>query len=183
MEKFAVSVMGHDRPGILAAVAETVFGLGCNIEDVTQTILQGEFAAIMIVARPPGVSQAQVEAALRDRLTPMDLGVFVRPLDEGWQPPAPGEPFVLTTRGTDRPGNIAAVTRALAHLECNVTQFRAVLVPAAQGGEELVMILEIDVPQGVHHRVVRAAVAQVCQPLGMEVSLQHRDVFENIHRV
>ncbi|BDV01991.1 amino acid-binding protein [Thermodesulfomicrobium sp. WS] len=183
MEKFAVSVMGHDRPGILAAVSETVFGLGCNIEDVSQTILQGEFAAIMIVARPPHVPLAQVDAALRERLAPMGLGVFVRPLDEGWQPAVPGEPFVLTTRGKDQPGNIAAVTRALAQLGCNVTQFRAVLLPAAEEGEEMVMILEIDVPQGVHHRVVRAAVAQACQPLGMEVSLQHRDVFENIHRV
>lgn len=182
MEKFAVSVMGHDRPGILAAVAETLFGLGCNIEDVSQTILQGEFAAIMIVARPPGLDLGRAEAALRAAVAPMGLGVFVRPLTVPGQAQASGEPFVLTTRGQDRPGTIAAVTRAMASLGCNVTQFRAVLVPGA-AGEEMIMIFEIDVPAGVHHRTVRAAVAAACQPLGMEVSLQHRDVFENIHRV
>ncbi len=181
-KKFAVSVMGHDRPGILAVVAETLFALGCNIEDVSQTILQGEFAAIMIVARPAGLTLETAEAALRRAVAPMDLGVFVRPLAGAWQPAELGEPFVLTTRGVDRPGTIAAVTRAIADLGCNVTQFRAVLVPGT-AAEEMVMIFEIDVPYGVHHRTVRAAVAAACQPLGMEVSLQHRDVFENIHRV
>ncbi|MGA2227446.1 MAG: ACT domain-containing protein, partial [Syntrophobacteraceae bacterium] len=29
-----ISVLGHDRPGIIAAVSEVLFRSGCNIEDV-----------------------------------------------------------------------------------------------------------------------------------------------------
>jgi glycine cleavage system transcriptional repressor len=183
MEKFAVSVIGQDRPGILAAVSEHLFGFGCNIEDVSQTLLQGEFAAIMIVTRPEGVSVETIASGLHQALEPLGLGVFVRPLEQVPAPAVGGAPFVLTVRGVDRPGNIAAITRPMAALGCNVTQFRAVLAPGAFGGEEMVMIFEIDVPYAVHHRQLRAAVEAACQPLGMEVSLQHRDIFENIHRV
>ena len=44
MKKIIVSVLGHDRPGIIAAVSEVLFRNGCNIEDVSQTILQTAFA-------------------------------------------------------------------------------------------------------------------------------------------
>ena len=52
MEKWVVSVLGGDRPGIVAQVASCLAEFGCNIEDCNQTILQTEFAAIFIVTAP-----------------------------------------------------------------------------------------------------------------------------------
>jgi len=42
--KAIISVIGPDRPGILAAVSQLLVELDCNIENARQTILQGEFA-------------------------------------------------------------------------------------------------------------------------------------------
>jgi len=39
--QFALSVVGVDRPGIVAEVSRVLFELGCNIEDSTCTILSG----------------------------------------------------------------------------------------------------------------------------------------------
>ena len=36
------SVIGRDKPGILAKISAILFSYGCNIEDVSQTILQTE---------------------------------------------------------------------------------------------------------------------------------------------
>ena len=52
MNKFVLSVIGKDKPGILAKISTILFAHGCNIEDVSQTILQTEFASIFIVHIP-----------------------------------------------------------------------------------------------------------------------------------
>jgi ACT domain-containing protein len=43
-----VWVIGTDRPGILAAVTTLLFDNGVNILDVSQTVLRGMFAMILI---------------------------------------------------------------------------------------------------------------------------------------
>ena len=53
MNKVILSVLGHDRPGIVAAVAKVLFEQNCNIENVSQTILQTEFSGSFIVTLPP----------------------------------------------------------------------------------------------------------------------------------
>ena len=47
--KAFITVIGHDTVGVVARVAALCSELGINIEDVTQSILQGMFAMIMLV--------------------------------------------------------------------------------------------------------------------------------------
>ncbi|MFL5879210.1 MAG: glycine cleavage system protein R [Actinomycetota bacterium] len=54
MARFAVSVFGRDRPGIVAAVSRVLADAGCNLEDTSMTILRGHFAMMLVVAGPPG---------------------------------------------------------------------------------------------------------------------------------
>ncbi len=44
-----VTVTGTDRRGIIAKVSAFLFEHGVNIEDISQTILGGQFAMIMMV--------------------------------------------------------------------------------------------------------------------------------------
>ncbi len=44
-----VSVIGKDKPGIIAAVSGALFEHGINIEDISQTIMQEYFTMIMLV--------------------------------------------------------------------------------------------------------------------------------------
>jgi ACT domain-containing protein len=44
-----VTVLGSDRPGIVAAVADALAEVDANILDISQTILQGIFTMTMIV--------------------------------------------------------------------------------------------------------------------------------------
>ncbi len=52
-----VTVIGHDKVGIIAAVSSILAGVNVNILDITQTVLQGFFAMIMIV----DLSKCQVD--------------------------------------------------------------------------------------------------------------------------
>ena len=47
-----ISVVGKDRPGILAFAANQCAERGINIEDVTQKVLEDMFTMIMIVTIP-----------------------------------------------------------------------------------------------------------------------------------
>ena len=44
-----ITVLGSDRPGIVAAVAGELSGREANILDITQTILQGIFTMTMLI--------------------------------------------------------------------------------------------------------------------------------------
>ncbi len=47
--KAIVTVIGKDKPGIIAGVSGMLAGYSINIEDISQTIMQGFFTMIMLV--------------------------------------------------------------------------------------------------------------------------------------
>lgn len=47
--KAVLTVIGKDKPGIIAGVSVFLAGHGINIEDISQTIMQGNFTMIMVV--------------------------------------------------------------------------------------------------------------------------------------
>ena len=183
MQKFVLSVIGTDQPGILAKISTILFAHGCNIENVSQTILQTEFASIFIVSNPKDYALEVIGQALADALTPMGLSVHLRPMTPADQAMAVvNQPFVITTRGKDKPGTISGVTTAIASLSCNITNFQAIITQEGSV-EEMVMFFEVDLPPNVDHRRLRQVMQKACHALSLEVSVQHRDIFETIHRI
>ncbi|MGI6453928.1 MAG: ACT domain-containing protein [Syntrophomonadaceae bacterium] len=64
-KRLIITVLGHDRVGIIAAIAVILADANVNILDISQTILQGFFTMIMVV----DASQSTVDVAgLTDRL-------------------------------------------------------------------------------------------------------------------
>ena len=47
-EKIIVTITGQDKTGIVAKIATTMAEVGVNIEDIKQTIMQNNFAMIML---------------------------------------------------------------------------------------------------------------------------------------
>jgi len=107
---------GRDRPGIVASVSRVLFEQNCNIENVSQTMLQTEFAGIFIVSMPDGMTS---DALHREpRFAPHAAGPHgahqaLRPR-RGFLPAAECEPFVITTRGPDRKGLVAHISGVIA---------------------------------------------------------------------
>ena len=49
MEKVIITVVGHDTVGIIAEVCTYLSNIKVNVEDISQTIVQGYFNMMMIV--------------------------------------------------------------------------------------------------------------------------------------
>ncbi len=64
MRQLAVSAIGVDRPGIVAAVTGVLVGHGCNLEDTSMSILRGHFAMTLVVSAPDGTEAPELEGAL-----------------------------------------------------------------------------------------------------------------------
>ena len=184
MEKIVISVVGTDRPGIVAAVAKVLFENQCNIEDVSQTIQQGEFAALFIAASPQGCSQEALRVQLKAGLSPLGLEVLLKPLSapQVTQGRVAASPFVITTTGSDSLGLVAGISEMIARYQVNITNLRA----AFRGGDDPTrntMIYEVNVPATLDFKMFREALRQKAQELGLDLNVQHRDVFEAIHRI
>ena len=47
--KAVITVIGKDKPGIIYKVSKVLYEEGLNIEDISQTIMQGFFTMMMVV--------------------------------------------------------------------------------------------------------------------------------------
>ena len=184
MKKVIISVLGHDRPGIIAAIARILFENDGNIENVSQTSLQSEFAGIFIVVIPDILSQADLAQRMAAGLDGLDLQVHIKPVEprhEATVPPAV-ESFIITTRGPDQKGLVARVTAVIARHNVNVTNCQAVF----KGGDDPnsnIMIYEVDIPPETDQQRFFSELRQKGADLNLQVSIQHRDIFEALNRI
>ena len=90
---YAVSVVGKDRPGIVAGISEVLFRLGCNIADSSCTMLAGEFAMILIVSHSRPFGKGHLFDELKPACDALGMSLAVRTLhpDEVTRREAEGE--------------------------------------------------------------------------------------------
>ena len=167
-KKFMITVIGQDRPGIIAAVTKVLHEQDYNIEEVSQTILQDQFSCFFIVAGPEGKSGARLVKALEEG-TSFNLFFHVRELEKAadLNPKQACEPYVVTTRGPDRKGLVAGITAVFAAFEVNVSQLRAVFRGGDEPGDNI-MIYEVDIPAGVDRKELRRALSERARELNLE---------------
>ncbi|MEU8328339.1 ACT domain-containing protein [Micromonospora sp. NPDC048839] len=166
MNELAITVIGRDRPGIVADVAEVLARLGANLTDSTMTRLRGHFAMTLICTGP---AAAEVEAALAPLAAEGQLLATVRAVTPDGEVPAVGEPYVLAVHGSDRMGIVAAMTRALVDAGGNVTDLSTRLA-----GALYVVLAEVELPAGVADALVDR-LHRTAADLGVEVTLRPAD--------
>jgi glycine cleavage system transcriptional repressor len=183
MKKIVLFVLGPDRPGIIASISKVLFELNCNLEDVSQTILQGEFISIVIASIKASEDDQAVLTALRIQLEPFGLFVHIKKM-RGSEPliDHPGESFVITTVGPDRPGLIAGISEVLAHYSINITNLKAVS-RVDQQPPHYITIYEVDIPPAIDFHIFRTDLYKRAQELDLDINLQHREIFEKINQV
>ena len=165
--ELAVTVVGHDRPGIVADVSRILAGLGLNLTDSTMTRLRGHFAMTLVCTGD--AEPAAVESALAPLCSDGSLQTTawqVRPEEEI---PAEGSPYVVSVHGADRLGIVAAVTGVLARAGGNITDLTTRLADPLY-----VLVAEVDVPDGVAEDLA-AALAVVADELGVDVTVRGSD--------
>jgi glycine cleavage system transcriptional repressor len=166
MPELAVTAIGADRPGIVAAVAAVLRDRDANVEDSAMTILGGHFAIVMLVES--GDDAVEMQAALEAATAGFGLTVHVTAAAGGR---ASAEPtHLLSVYGPDRTGILAGVTAALADVGANITDLETRLLGADGDDPVYAMVIELVAPEA--HEQVAAAVADACERLGVDHTLR-----------
>jgi glycine cleavage system transcriptional repressor len=171
VSEFAVTAIGRDRPGIVAAISRALFDLDGNIEDSQMSILRGHFAVMLIVQVPDSVGEetlAERLGGVRDQLG-LEAITF-NAVDELSAAPVPPATHVLTVYGADHPGIVAAVSSQLADLGVNITDLETRLTGAANA-PLYTMMMELALGKA-EPAEVDAALRRVAAQAEVDVSLR-----------
>lgn len=114
---FMLTLIGEDKPGIVAAVTKTLYDMGLNLGETSMLRLGGNFTIMMMV------SGARDEPQLRGQLEPVvaaqKMRLHVDPIQAHLH-----EHLVpniqVTVSGADRAGIVAQVTAVLAEAGLNI---------------------------------------------------------------
>jgi glycine cleavage system transcriptional repressor len=169
---FAVTIIGKDRPGIVADAAEILYRLGCNVEDSSCTMLGGDFAMILIVSHKKPFAKVRLSDEFRP-LQEMGLSALIRALpdDEVCYLPPQGELCLVSVYGSDRPGIVYRVTRELADQRINITDLNTRLI----GSKEepvYVLMLEAALPKGLTVLDAEGLLEKLKKELNVEISVR-----------
>lgn len=166
----ALTAVGVDRPGIVAAVSRAIFTSGGNIEDSRMAILGGHFAMVLIVSLPSG-DVAGLEAELATSAGELELIVSVRPVPEAPHEHATGAECVVRVYGADKPGIVARVSACLAERNANI---RDLATHVIEGDTPVyVMLLDVTIPGDLDG--ARSALEALAAEIGVDVSIDQAD--------
>lgn len=184
MRSFAVSVIGRDRPGIVAGVTHVLLGHDMNIEDAQATILRGHFSLTMIVAAGDHVSEIDVLRDLENIRERLGLEAAVVREVESLEAADQEATHVITVFGLDRPGIVHAVCSTLADSGISVRDLNSRVIPsgdtpfASAGEEEPVygMMLEIDVRDEATAQGLSRALESIAAAAEIEITLNQLEL-------
>lgn len=184
MDKLIISVLGKDRPGIIAAISKSLYTLGCNLENVNQVILQNQFAGIFIVLPPKDLGIETIKQTLIEDSagSGLHIHVDVADTDQNGDQAGDGEDFVITTIGPDQKGLVARFTKIIADAKVNVSNLRAVF----EGGdtpEANVMVYEVYITPETDQKALFSALRDKASELGLDISIQHKNIFQAINKI
>ena len=142
----AVTVVGVDRPGIVAAMTKVLYDRGCNLEDVSSTILRGHFSMMLLVHVPASVDAETLEGELDRAGKGLGLTVTVRPVEETTSE-VPSPSHMVSVYGADKPGIVFKVAETLAAAGANITDLTSRVIGEGSAPVYAVM-LEVVFPEG-----------------------------------
>ena len=169
-----MSVVGRDRPGIVAEVSRVLFELGCNIEDSTCTILSGQFAMILVISHEKASAVSEIDPAFDPVRSGMGLTISLKALkddevsrEKGFS----GRPHIISVYGADRPGIVYSVARELAQHRVNVTDLNTQVV-GAKDRPVYVMVLEVDIPEAVDLKALDREFDKIRKELAVSITVR-----------
>ena len=176
-------VTGHDRPGIVSAASGLLARHRINLEDLRMSILEGEFAMMVVARIPQKSTQAALDREIKKLQKKWALTIFQCPMgpltaaDRVQQKTAKGTMVVIRVLGKDKTGIVAGVSRTLAELKCNITDLQCRIL--GTGSRALyTMILECVVPPKTGLSRLKSALKRIERSLGVEIQVQSSDIIQ-----
>lgn len=142
---YMLTLIGADRPGIVAAITKTLFDLGLNLGETSMLRLGGNFT-IMMMVNGDDRGEDQLREALRPVIEAQGMCLHVDPIEARLHEHLLPN-IQVTVSGADRTGIVAQVTAALAENGFNILDLESDVAGTAERPVYIMQIAGVaDVP-------------------------------------
>ena len=173
-ERFVVlSVLGPDRPGLVAELTAYVHERGGSVEESRMLILGAEFGVLVLVSGGEAAIARIVEDldALRAQTGADALVRRTKSPEEHRR--GERKPVLVTAESFDRVGIVRAIAGKLHELGLNIVDLQTSSVDAPFTGAQLFKIeARVDVPRGTSIAQVREAMERVGESEHLDVEVR-----------
>ncbi|MCD8340144.1 MAG: amino acid-binding protein [Burkholderiales bacterium] len=166
-----------------------MYELKCNFVDMSQTTVDDQFSSMMIIEKPTNVTKAQIQEKIQEifKNREFEMSVVVMDCIPGMGKIPAGEPFVVTVDGNNSRGLLLAFTRIFYEGGINIESFRSIdqsfLDPEIGQAQKYLFVFEISIPPTLDRKALHRTLIDIANERNLRVSLQHRQIFEAVHRV
>lgn len=176
-----MTVIGHDRPGLVESVADLVASHGGNWLESQMSRLGGQFAGILRVEVPAEKEESLITSL--KGLSSRGLNVVVHS-DRPESEPPPGRVRVLEIVGHDRPGIVRQISSALAGYGVNVEELQTECASAAMTGETLFKArAKLRVPDTADVERIRQGLEKIASDLIVDISFAELEAEDPISKI
>ena len=182
-ERFILTVVGKDHPGIVAGIAKTLYEHQCNIQELNQTVLSDEFAMILLLQPTGEISIKELDGSLKKKCAEMNVTHSLRSatvIDA--VPQKQKDTVIITVMGFDRIGIVAGVAEVLADMNINIVELST--KPYIIRDVPLyAVVARVEVEGEFDMLALNRALEDCGERLSVEIRVQSQDLFRAMHEL
>ncbi|MFZ2456792.1 MAG: phosphoserine phosphatase SerB [Candidatus Altiarchaeia archaeon] len=165
-----VTVLGKDRPGLVADLTGEISGVKGNIVDIEQSVIRGLFSMFMLVDLSSSTVSYDVFSkrltALSKKLS-VDITLSAYGKYDGDRLPKKRDLENVTIMGKDNLGIVADISSALSETGTNIERIKMIA-----RGDLLVMEMTVDRKKKTDQRELREKLRSVGERIGVDIVVQ-----------
>jgi len=184
-DRFILTVVGKDHPGIIAGIAGTLYEYECNIQELSQTVLSDEFAMILLLQPTRKIDIQKLDASLRERCESLEVIHTLRlaTTTAGYTPSVPKGKVIVTVIGADRIGIVASVTKVLADMGINIVELSTAPLYIVHDEPQYTMIARVEVEDDMDMLKLSDALQDCARSLSVKINVQSQEIFNAMHKI
>jgi glycine cleavage system regulatory protein len=168
LESLVVTLIGADRPGIVARLAAIAADNGAGWEESKMARLAGRFAGIVRLE----VQSEDIDALENALAVLRDDGIRFT-VERGSQTPAAAEIIAVELVGHNRRGIVRNISTAMAKHQVSIEKLDTEIESASMSGESLFRAqLQLRLPEGVDLDALRADLEAIADDLMVDLRVE-----------
>lgn len=125
--KYSLTAIGLDRHGIVKDVTKILFDNDCNLEDSSMTILESNFAIILIMKPSKSSDISKIKKDIEELERTSGLKIQLKELEET-EPTVEKGSHIVTVYGGDKSGIVYKTASLLAEKNVNITDLETKII-------------------------------------------------------
>jgi glycine cleavage system transcriptional repressor len=185
-DRFILTVVGKDHPGIVAGISNTLYEYSCNIQELTQTILSDEFAMILLLQPTREINIQELDKSLKKTCESLEVTCVLRPTSgsvSSLSTIPPKDRLIITVIGADKIGIVAGVTKVFGDMNINIAELSTAPSYIIEDKPQYTMIARVEVDDSVDMPALRSSLEECAKQLSVDINVQSQEIFDAMHKI